>query len=165
MRFQQVFGSDRQERESAYRLDESAYGHSITREQRWYDNEPERHSESVPAYDITLTPITNAQYQAFVAATGHRQPEVDEATWNSYELIHPYARTHRHAWSGQRPPAGRERHPVVLVSYDDAVSYARWISDNTGQRWCLPTLAQWEKAMRGNDGAMFPWGSISIHNV
>jgi len=153
-----ISGSNAQERETAYRLDEAGYGHSVTREQGWYDDERDRHIETLARYDITTTPITNVQYHAFVTDSGHRQPDVDESTWNGYGLIHPYSRTRKHAWSEQDPPVGRAQHPVVLVSYDDATQYARWLSRKTGQSWRLPRLVEWEKAMRGSDGSLFPWG-------
>ena len=73
-------GSNRAEREAAYLLDEAAYGHNRTRVRKWYENEPERHSAELSAFEITRTPITNAQYAAFVAATGHPAPDVDAAT-------------------------------------------------------------------------------------
>lgn len=155
-----VFGSDRAEREAAYRLDEAAYGHARTREWRWYENEPARHVATLPAFRITRTPVTNEQYAAFVAATGYRAPDVDRATWQGYGLIHPYARTRRHAWVGGRPPDGRGDHPVVLVSHADARAYADWLSEVTGLRWRLPTERQWEKAARGPDGRRFPWGDV-----
>jgi len=153
-----VFGSDRAEREAAYRLDEAAYGHSRTRASKWYENEPARHREDLPAFRITRTPITNVQYAAFVAATGHPAPDVDPATWQGYGLIHPYARTRRHAWAEGRMPPGRAEHPVVLVSQGDAAAYAAWLSEVTGRRWRLPDERQWEKAARGPDGRRFPWG-------
>jgi formylglycine-generating enzyme required for sulfatase activity len=133
-----IMGSGDAEREAAYRLDERAYGHSVTREQRWYAGEPKAATVELGAYAITSTPITNGQYAAFVADTGHRAPDVDPATWKGYGLIHPYARTRRHAWRDGRPPAGRETHPVVLVSHGDAVAYAEWLSGRTGERWRLP---------------------------
>lgn len=153
-----IAGSDAAEREAAYRLDEAAYGHDVTRRQRWYESEPPRGKASLPAYAITRTPITNRLYAAFVAATGHPAPEVSAAEWQSYGLIHPYARTRRHAWQGGRPPAGREDHPVVLVSQADAAAFAVWLSAETGRRWRLPTALEWEKAARGSDGPRFPWG-------
>ncbi len=115
-----VMGSDAAEREAAYQLDEAAYGHSRTREWGWYDNEPARRTIELAGYFITRTPITNAQYAAFVRATGHPVPDVDRATWKGYRLSHPSKRTRRHAWTGAAPPAGREDHPVVLVSQADA---------------------------------------------
>lgn len=153
-----IAGSDRAEREAAYRLDEAAYGHSRTREWKWYEAEAARQERSLPAFEIARTPITNAQYAAFVTATGHPAPEVDAATWRGYGLIHPYERTRRHAWTGGQPPAGREAHPVVLVAQADAMAYARWLSQATSRTWRLPSEAEWEKAARGPDGNIFPWG-------
>jgi formylglycine-generating enzyme required for sulfatase activity len=152
-------GSDVAERELAYRLDERAYGHGITREQGWYDDERARGQAQTGAYAITVTPITNRQYAAFVAVAGHPAPEVDAATWRSYGLIHPYERTRRFTWTNGRPPAGREDHPVVLVSAADAQAYAAWLSRRTGRAWRLPTELEWEKAARGIGGRTFPWGN------
>jgi formylglycine-generating enzyme required for sulfatase activity len=154
-----IAGSDTNEREAAYALDEAAYGHSRTRDLGWYNRERDRGRHDLPAYEIARTPITNAQYAAFVAATGHPAPDVDEATWKSYRLIHPYDRTRRHAWEGQHPPEGRENHPVVLVSHGDAEAYAAWLSAETGRNWRLPSELEWEKAARGTEGKRFPWGN------
>jgi formylglycine-generating enzyme required for sulfatase activity len=153
-----IRGSDRNEREAAYLLDEAAYGHNRTRLRKWYENEPARQTAELAAFEITRGPITNAQYAAFVAATGHRVPEVDPATWRGYGLIHPYRRTRRHAWTGGATPPGRGDHPVVLVSHGDARAYAAWLSEVSGRRWRLPSEAEWEKAARGPEGRRFPWG-------
>lgn len=153
-----VSGSDRGERERAYRLDEAAYGHSLTRERKWYGNEPARRTRETGAYGIMRMPVTNADYAAFVRATGHRAPDVAREVWAGYGLIHPFESTRRFAWADGRPPEGRGDHPVVLVSHDDAEAYARWLSDVTGATWRLPSEAEWEKAARGTDGRMFPWG-------
>ena len=155
-----IVGSDAAERELAYRLDEGAYGHSVTREQRWYAHEAKRATIALPAFTITRTAITNREYAAFVADTDHRAPDVDAATWAGYGLVHPFARTRRHAWRDGRPPAGRDAHPVVLVSHDDALAYAGWLSRRSGQRWRLPSEEEWEKAARGSDGRIFPWGDV-----
>jgi formylglycine-generating enzyme required for sulfatase activity len=153
-----IAGSDRSEREAAYRLDSAAYGNDLTRQGRWYEGEPPRQSFETPAFAITVTPITNAQYAPFVAATGRPAPDVDAETWAGCGLIHPFERTRRHAWIDGRPPKGRADHPVVLVSHDDAQAYAAWLSADTGERWRLPTETEWEKAARGTDGRRFPWG-------
>lgn len=153
-----IAGSDPAEREHAYRLDEAGYGHGVTRQQGWYEREPARRSEQLPAFAIMRSLVTNADYARFVAASGHPAPEVDRATWESYGLVHPYEHTRRHAWVGGVPPAGREDHPVVLVSHADAEAYAAWLSAATGERWRLPGALEWEKAARGSDGRRFPWG-------
>ncbi len=153
-----IAGSDAAERETGYQLDEAAYGHSVTRKSGWYDRERPRQILELPAYRITRTAITNAQYAAFIAATGYPAPDVDEATWKSYRLIHPFRRSRPYAWVDGRPPTGRENHPVVLVSHADAVAYAAWLSKKTKRAWRLPSEIEWEKAVRGRDGALFPWG-------
>ncbi len=153
-----ITGSDQAEREAAYKLDEQAYSHSRTREAGWYDREDRRRSIELPAFEITTNLITNADYAKFIAATGHRTPDVSPDTWKSYGLVHPYERTRRHAWINGQVPQGREMHPVVLVSLDDAEAYAAWLSKITGTHWQLPTAKQWEKAARGTDGRLFPWG-------
>ncbi len=153
-----VAGSDRSEREAAYRLDERAYGHSVTRKQRWYEREQVRAVRDLPTFSITRTVITNRQYQAFVAATGHTPPDVGPKQWAGFGLIHPFERTRRHAWVNGHPPPARLDHPVVLVSQADARAYADWLSQKTGQIWRLPGELEWEKAARGLDGRVFPWG-------
>ena len=154
-----ITGSDQAEREAAYRLDEKAYGHSRTRSAGWYDREAKRGALKLPAFEITRNLVTNAEYARFVLATGHRAPDVDQATWKSYGLVHPYKRTRRHAWTGGKPPSGRDTHPVVLVSLDDAEAYAKWLSRQTSVTWRLPSAKEWEKAARGSDGRHFPWGN------
>lgn len=153
-----ITGSDKAERDYAYALDAAAYGSPITRKQKWYDGERPRGSAETGAFEIARTPVTNAQYAAFVAATGHPAPDVDPKTWQSYGFIHPYERTRKYAWVKGKPPRGREQHPVVLVSHEDAVAYGSWLSRMTRSHWRLPTELEWEKAARGTDGRYFPWG-------
>ena len=152
-------GSDAEEREYGYTLDEAAYGHTVTRDRGWYNSERDRQMVPLDAYGITTNLITNRQYAAFIADTGHPAPDVDPETWAGYRLIHPYERTRRHAWEGGSIPEGRADHPVVLVSYADARSYAEWLSAQTGEPWRLPTELEWEKAARGEEGLIFPWGN------
>lgn len=154
-----VLGSDRAERKFAYRLDEQAYAGPITRDQRWYEGEAPRGPASTGAFSITVTPITNRQYAVFVAETGHRNPAVSHQLWASYGLNHSYERTRAFAWRDGAAPAGRDDHPVVLVSQADARAYAAWLSRKTGARWRLPAEIEWEKAARGVDGRYFPWGN------
>jgi len=152
-------GSTKEERELAYSLDEAAYGHSRTREQGWYERERDMAQVETSAFSIMQTLVTNQDYARFIEATGRAVPDVDEATWKGYGLVHPFERTRRHAWVEGRPPEGREEHPVVLVSHDDAEAYAAWFSETTGEAWRLPTEIEWEKAARGLDAYTFPWGN------
>jgi formylglycine-generating enzyme required for sulfatase activity len=154
-----IRGSYRAERDYAYRLDEAAYSHNVTRRNRWYEDEP-RQSSDTAAYEITQTPITNGGYAAFVRATNRTAPDVDPPVWAGYRLINPWERTRKFAWRDGAPPSGRADHPVVLVSHTDAIAYAKWLSRETGRLWRLPSEAEWEKAARGTDGRRFPWGNV-----
>ncbi len=154
-----ISGSDRSERELAYSLDEKAYGHSVTRKNKWYENELPRASRETGPFDIMVNLVTNADYAMFIAETGHAPPMVGPATWKSYRLIHPYERSLKFQWHGGSMPEGRGDHPVTMVTISDANSYASWLSAKTGQSWRLATELEWEKAMRGTDGRVFPWGN------
>ncbi|MBC8241130.1 MAG: SUMF1/EgtB/PvdO family nonheme iron enzyme [Alphaproteobacteria bacterium] len=153
-----IAGSDQAERDGAYDLDQAAYGHDRTRKWGWYDDERPRRRHHLPTFAITRTTITNRQYAAFIAATGHPTPDVSQEVWRGYGLIHPYQRTRRHAWRDRQPPPGRGNHPVVLVSHRDAMAYVAWLSGQGVGTWRLPDELEWEKAARGRDGRHFPWG-------
>ena len=146
-------GSTAEEREYGYRLDETLHGSTVARRQQWFEVETRRRLD-VPGYRIDRDLVTNADYARFVAATGHRVPFVDETTWRGYRLVHGYPTVLKFLWHSQHPPAGRETHPVVLVSHADAAAYCSW----RGAR--LPSEAEWEKAARGTDGRYFPWGDV-----
>jgi len=93
---------------------------------------------NVSAYGIGLYPVTNAQYAAFITALNRRPPA---------------------HWIDGAPLPGLEHHPVVNVTWGDAAAYCLWLSDITGKTYRLPSEAQWEKAARGTDGRLFPWGN------
>jgi len=103
------------------------------------DNEQPQHTLYLPNYYIAKTVVTNAQYAAFVQDTGGRRP------------------TH---WGSERgrPPRGKETHPVVYISWHEAIAYCDWLSEVTSKSYRLPSEAEWEKAARGTDGLIYPWG-------
>jgi formylglycine-generating enzyme required for sulfatase activity len=99
-----------------------------------FDEQPVR-TIYIDGFFIDRYEVTNAQYQEFVEATGHRKPG-------------PPSRYAKNMAKMRRP-----NQPVVYVSWEDADAYCRW----KGKR--LPTEAEWEKAMRGTDGRLWPWGN------
>lgn len=102
------------------------------------DERPER-LVFLHAFFLDRFEVTNQDYAAFVRSTGHRPP----ANNNPASTL----------WDGTVSPPTLATHPVVNVSWEDAVAYCRW----SGKR--LPTEAEWEKAARGTDGRRYPWGN------
>jgi len=91
---------------------------------------PEKSSCTLPEFWIGAHEVTNAQFRQFVAVSAYRP----QGKWTLFAT------------------PGRDDHPVVRVTWDDAVAYAHFYG------WRLPTSAEWEKACRGTDGKLFPWG-------
>ncbi|ASC69993.1 sulfatase-modifying factor protein [Halomicronema hongdechloris C2206] len=164
-----VAGSDEAERAMAYRLSAQALGDDpkavaaaevSLRQQGWFDREPQRRSQFLAGFCMQRHLVTQADYAAFVADTGHRAPDISEADYEAQGfLVHPYETVRDYRWQDRSPPADLTNHPVVLVSYDDALAYARWQGQQDGVSYRLPTALEWEKAARGTDGRYFPWGN------
>jgi toxoflavin biosynthesis protein ToxD len=127
-----------------------------------YREESPQHVLTLPAFALGRTPVTNALYAAFVAASGARAPIT---------------------WRGPQPPDALRDHPVVDVSWEEANSFCEWITskienvelkiENVSEASAaqssifnfqfsirLPTEAEWEHAARGADGRAFPWGEV-----
>ncbi len=100
------------------------------------DDERPVHRVWVDAFALGSSQVTNAEYAAFLEATGHRSPP----TWNDSQFNHP-------------------KQPVVAVSWFDAAAYCGWLTTFTGASFRLPTEAEWECAARGGaEGKLYPWG-------
>jgi formylglycine-generating enzyme required for sulfatase activity len=128
-------GSSEPEGEAAYQLGKKYYAdteHAST-ERWWFKNEQPRHRVWLDAFYMDTYEVTVGEYQTFMQSTGHRSVPDDVSTY-----------------------APASNHPVVKVSWDDAVAYCQW----AGKR--LPTEAEWEKAARGEDGRIYPWGNTAI---
>jgi len=98
-----------------------------------FDDELPQHQVTLPGYWIGRYPVTVAQFRAFVEASGHRPQDPDSLK-------------------------GPDDHPMVRVSWYDALAYCRWLSERAAIPVTLPSEAEWEKAARGTDGRIYPWG-------
>ena len=128
-----------------------------------YDNETPQHKLYLPDYWIGKYPVTVAQFAAFVKATGYQTTA--EKDGRAYAYTGSEWKDIKGAdWQHPRGPrsnvqhAERANHPVTLVSWNDAVAFCQWASQITGRTVRLPSEAEWEKAARGTDGRLWPWG-------
>jgi formylglycine-generating enzyme required for sulfatase activity len=93
-----------------------------------------RHRVRLGPYAMAQYPVTVAQYEYFAQATGYPLHEY-------WKLINRYG-----------------NYPVVMVSWEDAKAYCRWLTEKTGKPVTLPSEGQWEMAARGTDERIYPWG-------
>ena len=91
-----------------------------------------RHIVDLPAFELSRTPVTNAEYARFVSETGAAAPA---------------------HWAAGSPSGELGDHPVTFVDWFAARDFCAW----AGGR--LPTEAEWEKGARGTDGRLYPWGA------
>ena len=114
---------------------EDFYGTALANSEHAKLDEAPMHVRFLEAYLIEQYPVTNAEYAAFVQATDHSPP------------VH---------WKNGNFAPEDANSPVVHVSWYDSNAYAQW----AGKR--LPTEAEWEKACRGPDGRIYPWGNTFV---
>ena len=120
------------------------------------DDEKPQHTVYLDAFWIDKTEVTNAMFERFVAAAGYKTDAEKEGwgyafTGSQWETVKSVDWRHPHGASTSIK--GLDNHPVVLVTWNDARTYCQW----AGRQ--LPTEAQWEKAARGTDGRIYPWGN------
>jgi ribose/xylose/arabinose/galactoside ABC-type transport system permease subunit/formylglycine-generating enzyme required for sulfatase activity len=101
------------------------------------EDEAPAHEVDLPVFEIDKFEVTNADFAQFVKATGYQTDAEKEGRTKN--------------WRGVAE--GKDNHPVIFVSWNDATAYCQWV----GKR--LPTESEWEKAARGTDGRVYPWGN------
>jgi formylglycine-generating enzyme required for sulfatase activity len=116
-------------------------GSNKARDKAANKNEMPQHPVLVGDFSLATYPVTVAEYACAVRVEAAHQPPSGERT----------------DWTKQLRSPDR---PVIGVSWQDALAYAGWLATLTGQDWRLPTEAEWERAARGPDGRIYPWGDV-----
>jgi len=104
-------------------------------------NESPKREVFLDAFYIDECQVTNAEYKKFIDETGHQTPFIGQPWSEKYD------------WKERMYPEGKGECPVVLVTWEDAVAYCEWADKR------LLTEAEWEKAARGTDARVWPWGN------
>jgi formylglycine-generating enzyme required for sulfatase activity len=104
------------------------------------DYETPQFELTLPGYRIGKHPVTNEQFARFI--------------WQKNRVADPVL-----LWDGNQPADEKLDQPVSGVTWYDALAYCQWLSAETGRLYTLPTEAQWERAARGTDGPLYPWGN------
>ncbi|MBM4048978.1 MAG: formylglycine-generating enzyme family protein [Planctomycetes bacterium] len=121
-----------------------------------FDGEMPKQEILCPGFFMDIHLVTNRQFQKFVDERGYRllQEMKGLTTSDIAEFVDATGAAAPKGWVKGKHPKGREDHPVVGVSWYEALAFARW----AGKR--LPSEMEWEKAARGTDGRLWPWGNF-----
>jgi len=105
-----------------------------------YSDETPIHSVTLSDYYIGKYEVTVGQYKTFCNATGHPFPSKPQRDWyDEHDNVRDWT------W--------RDNHPIVNVTWNDAVAYCEWLSTQTGDQYSLPSEAQWEFAAKGGNSS------------
>ncbi|MBL8424305.1 MAG: SUMF1/EgtB/PvdO family nonheme iron enzyme [Candidatus Accumulibacter phosphatis] len=124
-------------------------------------DEGPQHKVSIgKAFALGRYAVTVGDFKRFVQASGYRseaERNPDEGIWAWDAAEGHWGQSEGRSW---RDPglAQDDRHPVVGVSWNDALAYVKWLGKNTGKPYRLPSEAEWEYAARAGTTTAYPWG-------
>jgi len=134
-----------------------------TKKDAKYNREVNDQPLTLPAFELARYPLTNAQYKLFIDDGGYNPdaPWWDEAgrAW-----LRKDGRTQPSQWDDERFGIARPNHPVVSISWYEAVAFCRWLTQHQGYNpdgyvYLLPSEAEWEYAARRATRRTYPWGN------
>jgi formylglycine-generating enzyme required for sulfatase activity len=143
-----TMGSTQKDIEDARAMDRDGSHFALSHERFALSHETPQFDLFVPAFYIGVFAVTNEQFARFLS-----ESPLDSATFGPWAGAFTRLCKPRYQGEPWRVEHGFERHPVVHVSWLGAAAYCRW----AGLR--LPTEVEWEKAARGTDTRLFPWGN------
>ncbi len=132
------------------------------KDKEYFNRELPQHTITLASYFISKYPVTVGEFRVFMVMGGYLSSKYwTEAGWDWCKAI---GKTKPEHWNDEKF-FGDDKLPVVGVSWYEAIAYCRWLSEETGKVYRLPTEAEWEKAARGNDDRLYPWGNDFIDKL
>jgi len=135
-------------------------------DKRLFERQLPQHKIFLPEFKISKYPITNEQFKEFIDNTNYKTT-AEKKGWG-YHFDKELKQIKNACWKN---PTGNNSdisdinsdildHPVVQVSWFDALEFCKWLSKELNKNITLPTEAQWEKSARGPKGNIWPWGNV-----
>ncbi len=108
------------------------------------------------AFALGRFEVTRGEFARFIADSGH-EPRPGCRVWEP--ALSRFAEDARRSWQNPAVPATpTDGHPVSCVAFADAQAYVQWLARETGERYRLPSEAEWEYAARAGSTTLRPWG-------
>jgi len=142
---------------------------SLDSDELAYDDEKPLHEQHTSAFKLARFPVTNAQYRQFVQAGGYAKARYwahAGERWTKADGYLDWSNKARTTPATNREPFGLDNHPVVSVTWYEAMAFARWLTEHLqalgkigpDEVVRLPSEAEWEKTCRGvADARVTPW--------
>jgi formylglycine-generating enzyme required for sulfatase activity len=130
--------------------------------EEWFTDSLPQHKVYLDEYWIGKYPVTVAQFTAFTNATGYKTAAEKQGfgrVWTGSKWEDVKGACWRQPGGPGKGVENKREHPVTQVCWEDAAAFCQWAANASGQLLRLPSEAEWEKAARGADGRIYPWGN------
>ncbi|RJP20432.1 MAG: hypothetical protein C4527_24980 [Candidatus Omnitrophota bacterium] len=122
-------------------------------------SEPAQQTVYCPTFAIGKYEVTEMEFERFVLDAGYETDRYWSEEGLSYRRRYRIHKKKFLAQTERKDFENKSRAPVCGASWYEAEAYCAWLSEKTGRLYRLPTDMEWEKAARGTDGRLWPWGN------
>jgi len=138
------------------------------KDEGWNEEKPKHRVSMDHQFAMGQNEVTVAEFRRFVKATDYKTDAEEgekKGCWVYKEKKAHWEKPKEANWRNPYYPYffQNDNHPVVCVSWNDAIAYAKWLSEQTDQQYYLPTEAEWEYAARAKTTTLRYWGNNPDH--
>ena len=130
-----------------------------------FKNQKPVHQVTIKSFQMSKYEVTKAEFSAFIKATGYRTDAEKGTAGNEGCLVNSNG-----VWEWQSGTSWQDHtfkqgdnEPAVCISWSDAKAYIKWLKDESGKNYRLPTESEWEYAARAGSETHFTWGNEPSH--